>query len=63
MSQMLESVKRGRRRSLLKFFNFLEAEIGSNLNEPADRLTSILKALVSELLKKLDRRVLNAEIQ
>jgi hypothetical protein len=47
--------------ALLNFFNFLEAEMGSNLNEPADRLTSILKTLVAERQKKLDRRVLNAE--
>jgi len=35
--------------------------MGSNLNEPADRLTSILRTLVAERQKKLDRSVLNAE--
>jgi hypothetical protein len=47
--------------ALLKFCNFLEAEIGSNLNEPADRLASILRRLVEAERQKFYRSVLNSE--
>jgi hypothetical protein len=47
--------------SLLEFRNFLEAEIGSNLNEPADRLASILKGLMEAERQKFGRSVLNSE--
>jgi hypothetical protein len=47
--------------ALLKFCNFLEAEIGSSLNEPADRLASILRSLVEAERQKFDRSVLNSE--
>jgi hypothetical protein len=48
--------------SLLEFSNFLEAEIGSNLSEPADRLASILKGLVQAERQKFGRSVLNSEV-
>jgi hypothetical protein len=49
--------------ALLNFCDFLEAEVGSGRNEPADRLASILRALVETRRREFDRSVLNAQAE